>query len=187
MEFLGDRVLGLLMAEWLTERFPAEAEGALGPRLAHLVAAPMLAAIARENGVAALLSVAEGESRAGVRARDNVLADALEALLAALYLDAGLAPARAVVHRFWERAIAAQATPPTNPKSALQEWAMARGLGLPDYTLIGSSGPPHAPVFRIRARAGEAEAEGQGSTRRGAEQEAASSLLARLASAGAKP
>ncbi len=182
LEFLGDRVLGLLMAEWLAERFPAEAEGDLGRRLAHLVAAPTLAAIARENGIADLLSVAEGESRAGVRARDNVLADALEALLAALYLDAGLAPARDVVRRFWSGAIAAQLAPPKDAKTALQEWAQGRALGLPSYTLAASLGPPHAPTFRVLVRVGEAEAEGRGSTRRGAEQEAAARLLEKLAS-----
>lgn len=182
LEFLGDRVLGLLMAEWLAERFPAEAEGALGRRLAHLVAAPSLAAIARAEGVAGLLAVAEGESRAGVRARDNVLADALEALLGALYLDAGLEPARAVVRRCWAQAIAAQTEPPKDAKTALQEWAQAHGLGLPDYVLEKSSGPPHAPVFRVRVVAGHAEARGEGRTRRGAEQEAAARLLEDVAS-----
>jgi ribonuclease III len=180
LEFLGDRVLGLLTAEWLAERFPAEAEGALGRRLAHLVAAPVLAAIARENGVAELLCVAEGEARAGVRARDNVLADALEALLAAVYLDAGLDPARAVVRRFWGDAIAAQAAPPKDPKTALQEWAQARGLGLPGYVLASRTGPSHAPSFRMRVEIGTETAEGHGTTRRGAEQEAAARLLARL-------
>ncbi len=168
------------MAEWLAERFPAEAEGALGRRLAHLVAAPALAAIARENGVAEVLAVAAGEARAGVRARDNVLADALEALLAALYLDAGLDPARAVVRRFWEAAIAAQAAPPKDAKTSLQEWAQARGLGLPSYTLAASSGPAHAPSFRVRVEIGAETAEGNGTTRRGAEQDAAARLLARL-------
>ncbi len=180
LEFLGDRVLGLLMAEWLAERFPTEAEGALGRRLAHLVAAPALAAIARENGVAEVLAVAEGEARAGVRARDNVLADALEALLAALYLDAGLGPAREVVRRLWEVAVTAQAAPPKDAKTALQEWAQARGLGLPGYALASRSGPSHAPSFRVRVRAGEAEAEGEGTTRRGAEQDAAARLLENL-------
>ncbi len=181
LEFLGDRVLGLLMAEWLAERFPAEAEGALGRRLAHLVAAPALAAIAREQGLAALLAVAEGEARAGVRKRDNVLADALEALLGALYLDGGLGPARDAVRRFWEGAIAAQPAPPKDAKTALQEWAQARGLGLPAYALASSSGPSHAPSFRVRVRAGEAQAQGEGSTRRGAEQDAAARLLEKLA------
>ena len=181
LEFLGDRVLGLLIAEWLAERFPAEPEGALGRRLAHLVAAPTLAAIARENLVAELLAVAEGEARAGVRARDNVLADALEALLGALYLDAGLAPARAVVRRLWAGAISVHAAPPKDAKTGLQEWAQARGLGLPVYTLAASTGPAHAPSFRVRARAGETQAEGQGSTRRAAEQDAATQLLEKLA------
>ena len=181
LEFLGDRVLGLAMAEWLVERFPDEAEGALGRRLGHLVAAPMLAAIARGNGIAELLALAEGEARAGVGTLDNVLADALEALLGALYLDAGLAPARAVVRRFWEAAVASQAAPPKDAKTALQEWAQARGLGLPRYALEGSAGPAHAPSFRIRVCAGAAAEEGEGRTRRGAEQDAAARLLARLA------
>ncbi|MDE2335371.1 MAG: ribonuclease III [Rhodospirillales bacterium] len=181
LEFLGDRVLGLLVAEWLAERFPAEAEGALGRRLAHLVAAPTLAAIARDNQVSELLAVAEGEARAGVRARDNVLADALEALLGALFLDGGLDVARRAVRRLWAGAIAVHAAPPKDAKTALQEWAQARGLGLPVYTLTASTGPAHAPLFRVRARAGQTEAEGQGTTRRGAEQDAATQLLERLA------
>lgn len=181
LEFLGDRVLGLLMAEWLAEHFPKEAEGALGRRLGHLVAAPTLAAIGRENGVADFLEIAPGESRAGVRVRDNAVADALEALLGALYLDAGLAPARALVRRWWARAVAADRAPPKDAKTALQEWAQAQGLGLPSYVLAASSGPSHAPLFRVRVTAGDAQAEGEGRTRRGAEQDAAAKLLAEVA------
>ena len=105
MEFIGDRVLGLLMAEWLAERFPREQEGDLGRRLALLVSQPVLAAVADEIGLGEALSVAPGEARAGVRRRATVLADALEAALGALYLDGGLEQAREFVRRAWDGAM----------------------------------------------------------------------------------
>jgi ribonuclease-3 len=123
LEFIGDRVLGLLMAEWLAERFPAEQEGELGRRLAQLVSQPVLAGVAEEIGLAEALSVAPGEARAGVRQRATVLADALEAALGALYLDGGLEPARAFVRRAWNGAMIAQTAPPKDAKTTLQEWA----------------------------------------------------------------
>ena len=125
LEFVGDRVLGLLIAEWLAERFPDEQEGQLGPRLAHLVSQPVLAAIAHQLGLPAALSVAPGESRAGVRKLATVLADAMEALIGALYLDGGLEPARRFVRRAWEEAMSGLAEPPKDPKTALQEWLLA--------------------------------------------------------------
>ena len=102
LEFVGDRVLGLVMAEWLAERFPREQEGDLGRRLAHLVSQPVLAAVAEQIGLGGVISVAPGEARAGVKRRATVLADALEAALGAVYYDAGLEGARAVVRRAWE-------------------------------------------------------------------------------------
>ena len=120
LEFVGDRVLGLLVAEWLIERYPAEQEGRLGARLSTLVAQPALAGIAERLGLADLITVAEGESRAGVRQLPSVLADAVEALLGALYLDGGLEPARNVVRRAWAEAVETQAEPPKDPKTALQ-------------------------------------------------------------------
>ncbi|MFT8635156.1 ribonuclease III family protein, partial [Novacetimonas hansenii] len=112
LEFIGDRVLGLLMAEWLLERFPDEQEGALGPRHAHLVSRAVLAHIAEDMALPSALDVAEHEARAGVRQMANVLADAVEAILGAIYLDGGLEPARAFVRRAWNNAIVAQARPP---------------------------------------------------------------------------
>lgn len=182
LEFVGDRVLGLLMAEWLAERFPAEQEGALGRRLAHLVSQPVLAAIAEQAGLPEVLSVAPGESRAGVRRRATVLADATEATLGALYLDGGLPAARRFVRRAWEAAMTEQAVPPKDAKTALQEWAQGRGLPLPAYRQVSRDGPPHAPVFVIAVTVAERTGTGTAGTKRAAEQVAAAALLEMLQS-----
>lgn len=180
LEFLGDRVLGLTMAVWLTERFPREQEGALGRRLAHLVSQPVLADVAEKLGLPALLAVAPGEARAGVRQRASVLADAVEALLGALYLDAGLAPVEAFVRAHFAAAMMASAEPPKDAKTALQEWGQARAMGLPTYEIAAQDGPSHAPRFVIRVSLGGAAAEGEAGSRRAAEQAAAQTLLARM-------
>jgi ribonuclease-3 len=177
LEFIGDRVLGLIIAEWLIERFPQEREGALGPRLAALVSRPALAAIAEANGLAALLAVAPGESRRGVRERSTVLADALEAIIGALYLDAGLGPARDFIRRVFGGIVDQQFAPPKDPKTALQEWALKRALPLPAYEVLEQSGPSHAPHFIIQAKVGDATAKGEAGSKRAAEQLAASLLL----------
>ncbi len=180
LEFVGDRVLGLLMAEWLAEHFPAEQEGALGRRLAYLVSQPVLAGIAEHAGLPDVLSVAPGESRAGVRRRATVLADAMEAVIGALFLDGGLVPARRFVRQAWGAAMAAQAEPPKDSKTALQEWAQGRGLPLPQYDVVSREGPPHAPVFVIRVAVGGQAGQGSAGTKRAAEQEAATDLLGKL-------
>jgi ribonuclease-3 len=180
LEFIGDRVLGLAMAEWLAERFPREQEGDLGRRLAYLVSQPVLADVADDIGLAAALSVSPGEARAGVTKRATVLADALEAALGALYLDGGLEVARAFVRRAWNDAIAAQIEPPKDAKTALQEWAQKRGLDLPNYTIADRSGPPHAPSFTGAVSVGSADATGTAGSKRAAEQRAAETLLNRL-------
>ena len=177
LEFVGDRVLGLLIAEWLAERFPHEQEGALGRRLAHLVSQPVLAAIAEHAGLPAILSVAPGESRAGVRRRATVLADATEATLGALYLDGGITPARRFVRSTWDRAMTEQAEPPKDAKTALQEWAQQRGLPLPHYAVANRQGPSHAPVFEITVTVANQTGTGTAGTKRAAEQEAAEKLL----------
>ncbi len=177
LEFIGDRVLGLVVAEWLIERFPEEQEGKLGPRLAALVSKPSLAAIAEANGLAALLSVAPGESKRGVRTQATVLADALEAVIGALYLDAGLPAARDFIRRVMGGAMENQFIPPKDPKTALQEWALKRALALPAYDVVEQSGPSHAPHFVIRVRVGDAVGRGEAGSKRAAEQEAARALL----------
>jgi ribonuclease-3 len=180
LEFMGDRVLGLLMAEWLIERFPEEQEGALGRRLGHLVSQPVLAEVAGDIGLADALEVSPGEARAGVKKRATVLADALEAALGAIYMDGGLVPARAFVRRAWEVPMAVQAEPPKDAKTALQEWALTRGPNLPVYTVTERSGPPHAPQFTVRVTAGDLSGIGAAGSKRAAEQAAAAELLARV-------
>src|ERR1700722_16265852 len=154
LEFIGDRVLGLTMAEWLAERFPREQEGELGRRLAYLMSQPVLASVAETVGLAAALSVSPGEAKAGVAKRATVLADALEAALGALYLDGGLDAARNFVRRAWHDAMTVQADPPKDAKTALQEWAQKRGKDLPVYEVTAQSGPPHAPEFTVTVTVG---------------------------------
>ncbi len=180
LEFIGDRVLGLAMAEWLAERFPQEQEGELGRRLAYLVSQPVLATVADSIGLSAALSVSPGEARAGVARRATVLADALEAALGALYMDGGLEVARNFVRRAWNQAMTIQAEPPKDAKTALQEWAQKRGLDLPAYTITGRTGPPHAPQFTVTVAVGSAEANGTAGNRRAAEQRAAEALMQHL-------
>jgi ribonuclease-3 len=182
LEFIGDRVLGLAVAEWLAERFPREQEGELGRRLAYLVSQPVLATVAETIGLAAALSVAPGEARAGVTKRATVMADALEAALGALYLDGGLDVARDFVRRAWNDAMTGQAEPPKDAKTALQEWAQKRGLELPVYAVTGRSGPPHAPEFIITVSVGAMSGSGSAGNKRAAEQLAAEALLPRLLS-----
>ena len=177
LEFIGDRVLGLLMAEWLAERFPHEQEGELGRRLAYLVSQPVLATVAEDIGLSEALSVGPGEARAGVKQRATVLADALEAALGALYLDGGLERARVFVRRAWDAAMSAQAAPPKDAKTALQEWAQARGLELPSYVVQQRSGPPHAPEFTVSVSLGGTSGTGIAGNKRAAEQLAAEALL----------
>jgi ribonuclease III len=180
LEFLGDRVLGLAVAVWLTEQYPREQEGALGRRLAHLVSQPVLARIADELGLPALLSVAPGEARAGVRRRASVLADAVEALLGAMFLDGGLEPVRRFVRARFAGMMIAETEPPKDAKTALQEWGQARALGLPVYEIASRDGPSHAPHFVMSVSLGGEVEQGQAGTRRAAEQAAAQALLTRL-------
>ncbi len=182
LEFVGDRVLGLLIAEWLAERFPTEPEGALGRRLALLVSQPVLAEIAAHLGLVECLSLSPSEGRAGVSKRATVSADALEAVIGALYTDAGLEAARRFVRSAWGSVIEAQKVPPKDAKTGLQEWAMHRARGLPVYKVISTTGPSHAPIFEISVTLGKESAVATGGNKRQAEQEAASKLLEKLQS-----
>ncbi|NNM56340.1 ribonuclease III [Acidocella sp.] len=177
LEFIGDRVLGLIVAEWLIERFPNEQEGKLGPRMAALVSKPALAEIAQNNGLAPLLNVAAGESKRGVRNQATVLADALEAVIGALYLDAGLDASRHFIRRVMGDVVDKQFIPPKDPKTALQEWVLKRALPLPAYEVVEMSGPSHAPRFVIKVSVGDAAGRGEAGSKRAAEQAAAQALL----------
>jgi ribonuclease III len=180
LEFIGDRVLGLTIAEWLAERFPREQEGDLGRRLASLVSQPILAQVAETIGLATALSVSPGEAKAGVTKRATVLADALEAALGALYLDGGLDVARNFVRRAWQDAMTSQGEPPKDAKTALQEWAQKRGMDLPRYEITKRAGPPHAPEFTVTVTVGSDADTGRAGSKRAAEQIAAEALLDRL-------
>lgn len=174
LEFLGDRVLGLAMADILYADFPDESEGELARRLAALVQCSTLARIARALDLGAVLTLSGG---AGTD-NENILADSLEALLGALYRDAGFPPCRALVETLWRTEILSDIAPPRDPKTALQEWAQGRGLPLPVYEIAGREGPDHAPVFTIRASVkGHPPQEARGGSRRAAEKSAAESLL----------
>lgn len=180
LEFVGDRVLGLIIAEWLAERFPDEQEGQLGPRLAHLVSRETVAEAASRIGLASTLTLGINEAQAGVGTLSTVLADAMEAVLGALYLDGGLDAARRFIRATWLDLMAAQLTPPKDPKTALQEKLAARGLPPPDYRVVSSTGPAHAPHFVISVAGGRQAGQGEGSTKRVAERAAADDLLGKL-------
>ena len=181
LEFLGDRVLGLIVADLLLARFPKETEGALARRLAALVRKETLAEVAEGLDLGSFLILAKGEREAGEDSNPGLLADACEAVIAALYLDGGLEAARRFVEPRWAPLAEADPTPPQDAKTALQEWAQGRGLPLPAYRELKREGPPHDPVFTVEAAVAEQAPEtGTGRSKRLAEQEAASRLLARL-------
>jgi ribonuclease-3 len=181
LEFLGDRVLGLVIAELLFMRFGGEGEGALSQRHAGLVRRETLAEVAAELGLGAWLVLARSEEDGGGRSNPAILADALEAVIGALHLDGGLPAAATFIVTHWEQRVADMRGPPRDPKTALQEWTQSRGLGLPDYRVIGASGPAHAPTFEVAvALADLGSATATGSSKRAAEQAAAEQLLARL-------
>ncbi|MDI2090064.1 ribonuclease III [Commensalibacter oyaizuii] len=180
LEFIGDRVLGLVMAEWLLKRYPNEQEGDLGPRHAHLVSKTVLAQIAAKLELFEAIHVASHEEKVGVHHTDSVLADAVEAILGAMYLDGGLAPVCKLVHKVWADIIESQPLPPKDSKTALQEWVLARALPLPIYELISQEGPSHTPVFVIRVVVQDIEGRGEGRSKRIAESAAAKDLLDKL-------
>jgi ribonuclease III len=184
LEFLGDRVLGIVVADLLWHRFENEPEGLLTRRFAQLVRRETLARIAEALRLGAHLTLSPAEAAAGAAANPGILADALEALIAAIYLDGGFAAATAFVRRWWEPLTAAMDRPPRDPKTTLQEWAQGRGLPLPAYALVATSGPGHAPRFTVTASVAGAEpAAATASSKRAAEAQAAALLLDRLAAA----
>lgn len=184
LEFLGDRVLGLVIAEALGEREPEADVGALSKRLHRLVSGEACATVARQIGVGPALRLPHGETRRGAREQPAILADACEALIAAVYLEAGFEAAKRVVRRLWGPLIAAPHDPTEeDPKSALQEWAAANGVSPPLYRVISRSGPDHRPEFTLEVRLGEGESEvAKAHSRRAAERAAALALLRRMRS-----
>jgi ribonuclease III len=152
LEFLGDRVLGLVIADWLYTDFPKESEGVLNRRMSDLVRREACASVARDIGVVPHIQLERAARAGGVQNGDNVLGDVCEALIAALYIDGGMAAATQFIRSHWESLFEAKDSASKDPKSALQEWAQGRGLPLPSYAVVSQSGPDHAPLFDVEVR-----------------------------------
>ncbi|MEM7438765.1 MAG: ribonuclease III [Pseudomonadota bacterium] len=179
LEFLGDRVLGLVIAEALWESDPAASEGQLAPRFNALVRKETCADVAAEIDLGAALKMGRSEQSSGGRRKQAILADAMEAVIASVYRDAGFDAAKALVLRLWSSRIARAEDDARDAKTALQEWAQARGMTPPLYVEVGRSGPDHAPVFEIEARLeNNMSARGRAQNKRNAQQAAAKLLLA---------
>ncbi len=188
LEFLGDRVLGLSIAEALFAADTKASEGQMAPRFNALVRKETCAEVAREIGLGEVLRLGRSEMLSGGRRKEALLGDAMEALIAAVYLDQGFDAARALVLRLWQSRIARAESVGRDAKTALQEWAQARAMPPPSYEEQGRTGPDHAPVFTVTVRLASGEAESaQAGTKRAAEQQAAQALLARLQADGPLP
>lgn len=172
LEFLGDRVVGLVLAQALYEKFSSEAEGDLAKRHAALVQGPVMCELAKEVNLPACMHSAAGALS------DTMLADAFEALIGAIYLDSDFATTQAIILRLWADRITTMKAPPQDPKTALQEWAQARGLPVPVYAIEAKEGPDHAPVFTITLSLnGQNAVTAKGKSRREAEKAAAQLML----------
>ncbi len=183
LEFLGDRVLGLVVADMLLTRFPDEDEGSIARRFASVIDRNSLAGVAGFLELGDYLRVGNGDAQSGTREQAAVLADAMEALIGAIYRDAGLEAARGVIEPLWQPLIDAAPKPPVDAKTALQEWAQARGMALPVYRVVECTGPDHAPEFSIEVSLdGQGTGAGKGGSKRLAEQNAAADLLSRIGS-----
>jgi ribonuclease-3 len=181
LEFLGDRVLGLVMAEAVLAQDGAAREGQLAPRFNALVRKETCADVAREIDLGSVLRLGKSEMSTGGRRKTALLGDAMEAVIAAVYMDGGFEAARAMVLRLWGDRVAGVAEDARDAKTALQEWAQARGMAPPVYTEIDRSGPDHAPVFRVEARLADGTVvQAEGRVKRQAEQAAARALLDRM-------
>ena len=181
LEFLGDRILGFIIAELLIEQFPYEKEGSLALKLNALVRMETCARVAEAAGVDAALILAPAEERSGGRRKAAILGDACEAVIAALYLDGGIEAARKFISKHWQPLMSEVTGDLRDPKNALQEWAQGRKLGTPSYRVSRREGPDHAPRFTVEVSVrGYEPAVGEGLSLRAAEQSAARTLMQRL-------
>ena len=183
LEFLGDRVLGLVMSEALLQADMQASEGKLAPRFNALVRKETCADVARQLRLGDVLRLGRSEMMSGGRRKEALLGDAMEAVIAAVYLDAGFDVARQIVKKAWGDRVLHVEEDARDPKTALQEWAQAKGLKPPQYLELSRTGPDHAPIFTIEASLTTGEsAQAKASSKRQAEQAAARDLLARLTS-----
>ncbi|KCZ89440.1 ribonuclease III [Hyphomonas johnsonii] len=178
LEFLGDRVLNLLIAERLIERRKTESEGDLAPRLNQFVKKSACAEAVRHLGLQEFIILSDGEIASGGRERESTLGDVCEAVIGAIYLDGGLSAARKFVEAGWAPQFSSAPAETRDPKTLLQEWAQGHGLDLPKYTVTSRSGPDHAPVYEVMVQVeSQGEAVGAGTSKRDAERHAAALLL----------
>jgi len=174
LEFLGDRVLGLVIASFIFTKFPKEAEGDLAKRLASLVQGQTLAELATHISLGDFIILSDAETAAGGAENEHILADVFEAIIGAMYLDGGFEPCRILIETQWKDTLYTMKEPPQHPKTAIQEWAQGQGLPLPDYDIIEQSGPDHAPIFKIQLNVkGHQSVTASGRSRAEAEKEAA--------------
>lgn len=180
LEFLGDRVLGLAIAELLNETFSTATEGDLARRYNSLVRGETCAEVARRWGLGEHMILSDSEADSGGRDKETILADACEAVLAAVFLEAGFETARKIVREHWAPLVDALPADPADAKSTLQEWAQAQRLPVPVYREVTREGPDHAPKFTAEVKLdGKRSATGLGASKRAAEQNAATNLLVR--------
>ncbi|MCB1782834.1 MAG: ribonuclease III [Alphaproteobacteria bacterium] len=181
LEFLGDRVLGLVIAALIFEKFPNETEGDLARRLASLVQGSMLAELSESINLGEYIILSDAERESGGSKNENILADVYEALIGAMYLDGGFEPCQTLITKKWADVLHTMKTPPQHPKTALQEWAQSLGIPLPAYEITGQTGPDHAPVFEITLRVKDhGEVTASGRSRQEAEKQAASLFLEKI-------
>lgn len=175
LEFLGDRILGLIVARMLLESFPDESEGEIGRRFSALVQAETLTELGGKLGLARHVLAGAGV------VNESILADVVEALIAAVFEDGGMEAAERFVRHHWAPLVEVASEPPQDPKTALQEWTQARSRGLPSYHDIGREGPDHAPVFTVEVRIDGADpVRASGPSKRTAERDAAAIMLSML-------
>lgn len=180
LEFLGDRVLGLAVAEMLYRSFPGNLEGELSQRHTALVRNETCVEVVQLLELGPHLRLAPGERNAGGERNPSILGDACEAVMGAMFLDGGYEPARQMIERYWRPLMTAALQAPRDAKALLQEWALGRGLPVPNYREVDRTGPDHKPQFRVSIELpGIVPAEGIGPSKREAERAAASSMLAR--------
>ncbi len=184
LEFLGDRVLGLVVADLLITAFPQEAEGSLAKRHTGLVRQEALVNVAKVIDLAEYLKLSAGETKSGGLKKDKILADAVEALIGAIYLDGGFKAAQGFIKKFWWTMLQEQVVPPEDAKSQLQEWVQERSLPLPEYKTLGKSGTDHSPQFEIEVSVkGHGKASAIATSKRAAEKEAALKMLKKVGAA----
>ncbi len=181
LEFLGDRVLGLVVAQWIYGRFPHDAEGQLSQRFNSLVSGETCAEVGRTIQLSSRMRLGKQALDDGAYDSDNVLGDVVEALIGAVFLEYGLEAAGAFIRKHWEPLLNVQRSAPRHPKSELQEWAAAHNRRTPAYEIVERSGPHHAPRFKVKVSLGSAgEATAEGKSKQDAETQAAAALLERL-------